>query len=141
MFNPAAFLVKPISQDKLDAALGKAIRKLKEGEQDCVTLTIRSKDIAYPRVDDIYYVESNKRILNIHFRNESLQVYEKLDNFLKKVSLVFLRSHKSYAVNMNKIKYFSSEGIELCDGRIVPVSRPKYRKAKEASLKFCGEED
>ena len=138
--NPAAFLVKPISQDKLDAALGKAIRKLKEGEQDCVTLTIRSK-ILRIRVDDIYYVESNKRILNIHFRNESLQVYEKLDNFLKKVSLVFLRSHKSYAVNMNKIKYFSSEGIELCDGRIVPVSRPKYRKAKEAFLKFCGEED
>lgn len=84
-------------------------------------------------MDDILYVESNKRIAeNLHFRNESLQVYEKLDNFLKKVSLVFLRSHKS-VVNMNEDQHFSSEGIELCDGESALSAVPNTGRQKRLS--------
>ena len=52
-----------------------------------------------------------------------------------------LPNAKAYLVNMYQIKLFSAKGVELLDGRSVPVSRPRYAKAKECFLQFLGEHE
>lgn len=135
--DPLAFLVKPVEKCRLKEALDKAVQKIEEENEDYVSFASRNK-IVRVRCNDIYYVESDRRLLHIHGKELKQEIYGKLDEFLAAAPSGFLRSHKSYAVNMNKIKSFSADGIELCDGRIIPVSRPKYKEARESFLRFCG---
>ena len=48
----------------------------------------------------------------------------------------FLRCHQSYVVNIAKIKKITYKALELYDGRLVPVSRTYYKKAKQEILDY-----
>lgn len=85
---------------------------------------------------DILYAESNKRVVNIVGQERICTVYMKMDQLEELVEQGFVRCHKSYLVNMLYIKYFSAEGIILENGKKIPVSRAKYRNAKECIEKF-----
>lgn len=85
---------------------------------------------------DIVYAESNKRVVNIVSQEKTYTIYMKMDQLEELVEQGFVRCHKSYLVNMLYIKYFSAEGIILENGKKIPVSRAKYRNAKECIEKF-----
>ncbi len=86
-------------------------------------------------LSDILYFESNKRLLNIHTKNEVISFYEKLDNVendLKEKD--FIRTHQSYLVNAQKIKSVSKDSVLLVNGFSLPVSKSKATKVKDAYL-------
>ena len=64
--------------------------------------------------------------------------YRKLDDVHKELPDYFLRCHQSYLVNMKHIACMRQLRLELDDGRIIPVSRPRYQEAKERFLAFLG---
>ena len=86
-------------------------------------------------LSDILYFESNKRLLNIHTKNEVISFYEKLDNVedeLKEKD--FIRIHQSFLVNAQKIKSVSKDSALLVNGFSLPVSKSKATKVKDAYL-------
>ncbi len=86
-------------------------------------------------LSDILYFESNKRLLNVHTKNEVISFYEKLDNVedeLKEKD--FIRIHQSYLVNAQKIKSVSKDSVLLINGFSLPVSKSKATKVKDAYL-------
>ena len=138
--NPVFLLVKPIRQEKLYEAVDRAIAQLEEMESATVTLISKSF-IARVRAEDISYVESERRVLTVHSVEEDIRVNMKLSDLEERLPEYFVRVHQSYLVNMYQIKLFSAKGVELLDGRSVPVSRPRYAKAKEYFMQFLGERE
>ena len=105
-------------------------------------MTLISKSfIARVRAEDIWYVESERRVLTVHSREEDIRVNMKLSDLEERLPEFFVRVHQSYLVNMKQIRVFSAKGVELADRRIIPVSRPRYAKAKDIFLQFLGEKE
>lgn len=138
--NPVYLLTKPIRQEKLFEAVDRALEQIGETEAASVTLISRSF-IARVRAEDIWYVESERRVLTVHTANEDIRVNMKLGDLEEKLPEFFVRVHQSYLVNMKRIRFFSAKGVELTDGKTIPVSRPRYANAKEVFLQYLGEKE
>lgn len=85
---------------------------------------------------DVVYIESEGRYLHIYTLKEQMTIRSKLKDFLDGVEEVFLHSHQSFAVNMAYIKKFKKNEIELCNGKIVPISRSRFKSSKEKLIKY-----
>ncbi len=138
--DPVYLLIKPVKQEKLFEAVDRALEQMEGRDAESVTLISKSF-IARVKASSICYVESERRILTVHCREEDIRVNMKLSDLEGRLPEYFLRIHQSYLVNMKQIRFFSAKGVELYDGRIIPVSRPRYARTKEIFLQFLGEKE
>lgn len=133
--HPVYFLVKPISKEALREALERATETAEEKEYMILNT---KKGLQKVDFEKILYVESKMRQLYIHEKGAKQNIYMKLDEFMENEHGKLLRCHKSYAVNMDHIEYFSADGIVLEGDIQVPVSRSRYKEAKKIFLAHCG---
>ena len=86
-------------------------------------------------VDDIIYIQSNRKKLLINTSKETIEIYGKLDDEIKKLpENLFLRIHRCYAVNVNYISGFSPEEITLINGEKFSISKTFQDKVSEKLL-------
>ncbi len=100
------YLLKPISFDKFH----KAVQKF----SDFVALETPALDHLFVKVDgkqvkinpkDIFFIEGLSDYIRIHLQNERLIVLDNLKDFINKLpSKEFMRIHKSYIIQLDKIK-------------------------------------
>lgn len=136
--NPNNFLIKPIEPDRLFAAVERARKQIEQEDRECFVITVKGNAFKI-RINDILYLESEKRTVILHGRYESYIIYKKLDDVQAELPDYFLRCHQSYLVNMNEIRSLKPLRLELYHGEVIPVSRPKYRETKERFLSFLGQ--
>ena len=71
-------------------------------------------------LSDIIYIESLKDYIKIHLSNEKLILKHGITAFEQKLNKQFIRVHRSYVVNSEKITAYTKNDIEL--GRIeIPI--------------------
>lgn len=89
-------------------------------------------------LSDIIYVESINHIINIHTEAEVLSSYAIRMNELegRLLEFGFFRCHKSYIVNLDKIRDFSRTEIVMKDGSSILVSVRKYQELKRRYLEY-----
>lgn len=63
--------------------------------------------------DDVLYIESLKDYIKIHFKNETLMIKESISNFEQRIDNRFVRVHRSYIVNQEKITAFTKNDVEI----------------------------
>ncbi len=68
--------------------------------------------------DDILYIESIKDYIRIHTDIDRIITKDKLSDFINKLPSIFLRIHRSYIVNSNKLTAFTSVDVEIGDKEI-----------------------
>lgn len=87
---------------------------------------------------DILYLESSRRVILLHTRQDERRFYGNLDQLEQELAGgshdVFLRCHKSFLVNMRYLCRLTGSELELTDGRRVPVSRACMDKVRAAVL-------
>lgn len=120
--NLCGFLVKPVSQKRLDVLVDKARKNMHEYNVDNVFVNV-NKSIKMIPMKTIVYIESQGHKLIIHTVSEPVDVYKKLDELLPELSSDFVRSHKSYVLNMAYIRRIEGTAIELTNGKKLPISR------------------
>lgn len=135
--NPNNFLLKPIKEETLLDAIERARKQVQEEADECFVVAFKGT-VFKIKTRDIIYFESEKRTVILHGRNESWTIYKKLDEVQKAVPDYFLRCHQSYLVNMNEVRSLKPLCLELNQGDVIPVSRPKYKESKERFLQFLG---
>lgn len=136
--EPVYLLKKPIRIEKLKEAIDRAIEKLQEEEQQEVVLQNKGTVLRI-NINYVSYVENQKRKQVIYENDNTVSVYMKMDELEEKLGKTFVRCHHSYLVNMGYIRNFTLQTIELIDGTIIPVSRPKSKQAKKQFLLYLGE--
>jgi len=136
--NLSGFLSKPIDIGLLQANLQKIADTLPYAEQPSLVLRQKGAPISIP-FRDIFFIESQGQTVEIHTTEETITVYESLENIMRSLPMEFFQCHKSYIVNMSKIRRIQSGDIHLKNGERVPVSRAKINATKEAYVSFMGQ--
>lgn len=135
------YLLKPISFARFFKSIEKfeGLQTNKEAEQPVQTA---SKDYIFIRKDrkqvklyleHILYVEGLKDYIKIHTETETHVIKHGLNAFHKLLDDRFLRTHRSYVVNSNRITAFTALDVELNDIEI-PIG-DYYKKAVVECLK------
>lgn len=131
--KPVYYLEKPVKIKNLQEALRIAVDNI-EG-RGFITVTDQKKTFRIC-TDDIIYIESYQRKVHIFTEKEVYESFLKLDDLVDELPVNFVRSHKSFIVNMDKIKRVSNNQIETCNNVITPVPKAKYTAVKEEILNY-----
>ena len=134
--------VRYLMKDNLEGALEECMKAILQKMQIAqVTFTfLEGEQRLY--TDCILYVESRGHKSIFHYMEagrEVYQIYSKLDELEKQLEgHCFLRTHKSYLVNMKHIRKVSNYTVFLDTGDALPVPRPRFQKIKEAFVDYKG---
>ncbi|GKZ01880.1 LytR/AlgR family response regulator transcription factor [Paraclostridium bifermentans] len=142
------YVLKPYSDQRIINTLNK-LKDCEENEkvlkreqnleeksdvQDTITMWKNDKIIVL-KFDDIYYCEANERETIVYTKENEYIVKSSISEFLKSLpSNQFFKTHRSYIVNINKIKeiipWFNSTYIlKLNDiKKEIPVSRSNIKE-------------
>ena len=130
--NPVYFLIKPLTKERLCTAVGKAMERLRKRRGATLGISEREGIILIPK--DILYIESNLRILEIYGQNKKWTVKMKFSELMEKLPPHFVRVHQSFVVNMNYATALRGHKIELPGEVEIPVSRARYKEAREGFM-------
>ena len=138
--NPAYFLVKPINENNLSDAITKVSKEIEFDKSDSIVVkTNGSEIILYRR--EIMYVEIQGRKLVLYMANgKKSEIYEKMDVIQEQLGASFIRSHKSFLINMKYITERTNKEFYLSDGKVLPISKPNLKDAKIKFISYLGEE-
>lgn len=140
------YLLKPFSFSEFLTSAEKVKTRLEQirAVQESSEVT-RSDDFVFFKmdykiikvyVDDIIYAESMSEYIKIHLENEKtpMLVLMSIPKLLGKLPQNrFARTHRSYMVNLSKIKEVSKGAVLLENGKVIPVG-DNYRKELHLKL-------
>lgn len=127
-------LKKPITEEKIMKAISKAFEIISESLKYIVVKC--GKDNRKININEINYVESEGRLIKFNLDREVITTYGKISDVEGELDTSFLRTHKSYLVNMKKIKNYALNKVVLENNRVLPISRTYAKKSKETIFDF-----
>ncbi len=123
---PEAYLLKPFSQSTLFSTL--EIFRVKNENKFNKSILIKD-GITKIKVllNDILFIKSEKNYIDVYTTGKKFVVRDTIDNFIVEVdSNKFIRSHRSYAVNINNIDKIVGSELFM-QNHTIPLSR-NYKK-------------
>lgn len=130
--NPLGYLVKPVRQEDLFVALQMAEKQLKEArKQELPQVLIKVGGLKTKvNIYDITHLESDGNYTHIFINGEKHTSSKMLKFWLEETQLShFIRIHRSYAVNPERIKTMTATHLELGTTSL-PIGR-KYKSDLE----------
>lgn len=129
-FDVAAFhyLVKPVSPEKFSRVFENACREVRRLESlggGQLFFQTRTRSFTIPK-DEILYVESSKRKVEIHTLKESIVVYATMKHMEEQLGERFYRCHRGYLVNLAYVAEYGAGMVWLQNGEKVYLAREKY---------------
>lgn len=135
--NALDYLLKPITFERFLAAVNKAKPNQKEFGPEKISsgsdsITVKSGyDLHKIKYEDILYIESDSEYVNFYLGDKklmSLQSLKKLLDILPEDQ--FMRVHRSYIINRNKVTALKGRDIYIGDKEI-PVSAQYFDAVKQ----------
>ncbi|WP_394748930.1 LytR/AlgR family response regulator transcription factor [Spongiimicrobium salis] len=71
--------------------------------------------------NDILFIDSIKDYVRIHTQTDTVITKDKISTFIQRLPSHFLRSHRSYIINTNKIASLTSKDVILVTGMEIPI--------------------
>jgi len=133
--NLCGFIVKPSDINIIEKHIAKIRNEAALESSRKLILTFNG---AVTSIDpgDILYIESRARMVTIYVAGRTHSCYEKLVNLINRLPRQFIFSHKSFLVNMDKIRRIERERIVLVNNMEVPVSKYRYNEVRSSYLSY-----
>lgn len=131
------YLMKPVTQGKLDELLDSVSAQVGEDMAEYVILEVSGQNRKIDK-SDILYVEVDGHYTTIHCEKEEFTVKESFKDVLVMLNAdatVFYRCHRSAAVNIDKVMRIGRELCRLKGGQELAVSRGMYEELNRAFIR------
>lgn len=130
---PFCYLMKSEYQEKLEEvfirAANRKMYKIKDG-----ILCKKGSVIKRIQLDDIQFIEAFGRNIIIYMQKEAFEIIAKMEIVEEKLrDKGFLRTSRSYIVNLKYVKNILKNKLEMYSGEIVPLS-VKYSMAVKKEI-------
>lgn len=136
-YDAVDYLRKPITKERFLSAVHKAITNYKlkneEGFDDEDFIFVKS-NLKKRKVflNELKYIEALGDYVKLVTDHESLVVLSTMKSFATLLPQDrFMRIHKSYIVNLEKVERYNSKAVEI-EGELLPLSRNKKVELVEA---------
>ncbi len=125
------YLLKPVKEEKLFEVLERAVVKLARNEQ---TLMLDTADgtVRVP-LYEIRWIEVQRNYVTIHAA-EDYTVKKSLSEVEAELDEGFMRTGRSFIVNLKQVRRIGKTEVILADGSTVPLSRGYYEKLNRAMI-------
>ncbi len=137
-YDVTDYLLKPITKSRFDASVKKAVMKAEKKrsqrtDEAHIYVNSNLKKVKV-LINDIKWIEGLGDYIKLVTDDNNILVLSTMKAFIQKLPQdKFLRIHKSYIVNLEKVEKFSSAQVEV-DGHHIPLSRYKKVQLEEALL-------
>jgi len=139
------YLLKPISFDRFFKAINKYFRAVESKGNKEVVISAKENSAGFMYVNvnkkhhkilfsEILYAESLKDYVQIHTKETTIITKDKISDFEQKLPKHFLRTHRSYIVNTDKITAYTTHDVEIGELEI-PIG-VSYKKQVMKNLKL-----
>lgn len=138
--NAVDYLLKPITFERFFNATEKFLNQQKKvieipalkkesSKKDFIFIRKDRKQVKVP-LDTILYIESLKDYIQIHLTSKKYTIKYGISSFQDKLDQRFLRIHRSFIVNTDKVSAYTKHDVEI--GKIeIPIGE-SYRKSVQA---------
>lgn len=131
--EPFHYLLKPISIEKLETVLNRAIAKYKITKK-YLKIKIQNKVIQLP-ISEILYIEYCRKHILYHTENRVIETVGRFSDVLDElINYGFYQVHQGYIVNFAKVQDFCGYSVILNNGQSVMIS---VRKKSEVLLAYA----
>lgn len=129
------FLIKPINKAKFFEAMD-AIIALTNTNKNLV-LKKEGRTEVVP-ISDIFYIEVANKESYIYLEEDQVVCHRSMSQLEDElVPHGFFRVHRTYLVNMKKIKSYDMKNIEFTNNEKIPMSKRRYKEFCEQYLEIC----
>ena len=138
--NPAiqatSLLIRPLERDEINYAIKEAWNYYEETTlkaKDCLEITGEGEENVRIPFHKIQFIESYNKKIYIYVENQKYGFYDTLGNLEGRLPEYFLRCHRSFIVNQNKIREVSLHRSEIVlhTDMTVPLARTYKAKFKK----------
>ena len=131
------FLLKPIQENALKAAIHRALDKIKRSCNSYLLIKIGSE---FRRLSLSYllFVESTGRKLRFYYMDQVYESYLHLKDIAPQLDSRFYQCHKSFIVNLDQVSACDGKSYLLNTGQWIPISSRYRHIAKERFLCHWG---
>ena len=131
------YLMKPVSQEKLSEVLNRAVARLQKPQKSIVCAVDGTAQRIF--LDEIVYMEILSHTLTIHGRQD-YQLHMTIGEIQKQLGDQFCRCHRSFLVNLEKIRTIRKTDILMDTGVSVPMSRRLAADVNQAFFQYYRKE-
>ncbi|NKI27293.1 two component transcriptional regulator, LytTR family [Arenibacter nanhaiticus] len=139
-YDVTDYLHKPITLSRFDASVKRAvlkyeqINKVSEDEEHIfVKSNLKKRKVI---LNEIKWIEALGDYIKLVTDDANIVILSTMKSFEKQLPEdKFLRIHKSYIVNLEKVEKFNSKNVEV-SGKQIPLSRNKKTELAEALNNF-----
>lgn len=132
------YMIKPVQFDEFEKKFNAARKYLEKDDKNRVVLKIDEDNVVF-FTNEIYYIEKEKSSKQFLVYLEDKCVVAKgvlsaIENQL--LEQHFMRTHRSYLVNMKHIRRIQKNDLVLSNGNLVPISRRKEKELKQQFMRY-----
>ncbi|MUH36077.1 DNA-binding response regulator [Zobellia amurskyensis] len=135
-YDVTDYLLKPIGQNRFNTAIKKALQnniEIEEKEDDYIFVNSKLKKVKLP-LSDIKWIEGLGDYIKVVTDEKNVLILSTMKSFSEKLPEDrFLRVHKSYIINLDKVEKFNGSQVEVC-GHSIPLSRHKKLALEDALM-------
>lgn len=133
----SGFLLKPVNLDLFQKAVARAMESLRQAKATGIAVQ-RGGTIHVVSSVSLLYMESRGRVVRLCTDEEILESYDKLDTLTGQMDKRFLQCHKSYVVNMDRVRQFQGDRFLMENGVEIPISQSRRKDVRQRFLAYLG---
>ncbi len=127
MARPSGFYIKPINEQEMEILTADIYRdylNISGKDEDYFHINIGASMYRIPS-DSILYFESYEKKIYVHTLNQRIGFYDSLINLENRLGREFVRCHKSYIINRNRMESLSFVDMTIImeNGANISISR------------------
>jgi DNA-binding LytR/AlgR family response regulator len=127
--NAIDYLLKPISYQRFLTAVNKVLKTSDRSETNHDDFIILKENKALHKIlfKDILYIEAFGDYVKVHCTEKMVVTHSTFSKLIEGLPNYFLRTHKSFSINLNRMNHLSGNQITIEDHRI-PIGQT-YKKS------------
>ena len=132
--NTFRFLLKPIDKSKFFKAIDDYVKIVDANYP--ITL-IQNKELKKINSNEICFIEADGKYSNIHLSDKIMHCSKTLSGVTRLLpAYCFVRTHRSYVVNLHYIKSYSSDTVYLSNGEAAYLSKNYQKSFRTSYMNF-----
>ena len=128
------FLLKPIDKSKFFKAIDDYVKII---DANYPITIIQNKELKKINSNEICFIEADGKYSNIHLSDKIMHCSKTLSGVTKLLpAYCFVKTHRSYVVNLHYVKSYSSDTVYLSNGEAAYLSKNYQKSFRTSYMNF-----